>query len=37
MKTRQKKVLYGELGTLCIDFAKYMATLVVLTAVLQDL
>ena len=27
---RQKKVLYGELGSFCIDFAKYMATGVVM-------
>ena len=36
-KTRQKKVLYGELGSFCIDFAKYMATGVVITTLLKDL
>ena len=34
---RQKKVLYGELGNFCIDFAKYMATGVVITTLLKDL
>ena len=34
---RQKKVLYGELGSFCIDFAKYMATGVVITTLLKDL
>ena len=36
-KTRQKKVLYGELGSFFIDFAKYMATGVVITTLLKDL
>ena len=36
-KTRQKKVLYGELGSFCIDFTKYMATGVVITTLLKDL
>ena len=34
---KQKKVLYGEFGIFCIDFAKYMATGVVITTLLKDL
>ncbi|MBC8616221.1 hypothetical protein H8788_00550 [Parabacteroides faecis] len=34
---KQKKVLYGEFGSFCIDFAKYMATGVVITTLLKDL
>lgn len=30
-------LLYGELGSFCIDFAKYMATGVVITTLLKDL
>lgn len=37
MKKKQKKVLYGELGGFFIDFAKYMATGVVVTTLLKDL
>lgn len=37
MKKKQKKALYGELGSFFIDFAKYMATGVVITTLLKDL
>ena len=36
MKKRQKKALYGEIGSFAIDLAKYTITGVIITALLKD-
>ena len=36
MKKKQKKALYGEIGSFAIDLAKYTITGVIITALLKD-
>ena len=36
MKKKQKKALYGEIGSFAIDLAKYITTGVIITALFKD-
>lgn len=36
MKKKQKKALYGEIGSFFTDLAKYIATGVIVTTLLRD-
>ena len=36
MKKKQKKALYGEIGSFAIDLAEYITTGVIITALFKD-